>query len=492
MSSSTNFRPDYQTAIIGAGFGGLGMGIKLKMQGDDSFIIFERADELGGTWRDNNYPGCACDVPSSLYSFSFDQNPNWSKAFSNQPEILEYLKACAVKFNIREKIRFNSDVNHAEFDEHTGCWTIQCQDGFGITARFLISAMGPLNRPKIPHFPGIESFGGEIWHSAEWRHDVPLEGKRVASIGTGASAIQYIPEIAPDVRRLDVYQRSAPWVTPRNDAPRRPWVKRLFQRFPLFMNLHRSWIYWMLEMRVFWFLGKSEAIKKFAKSEALKHIEAGISDPELRQRVTPNYTIGCKRVLVSDDYYPALNRQNVELVTSPIQEIQPNCIIDADGNKRPTDIIILGTGFVASEFLTDMQVIGRGGRKLFDEWNSTGGPEAYAGIQVSGYPNLFFLLGPNTGLGHNSVVHIIESNYNYIFDYMRMVQEKNVPFLDIDPAAQADFNSDLQDKLDKTVWQSGGCTSWYQTDAGRNTTLWPGSTVAYRRLTRRVNQEAFQ
>ena len=490
--------PNYEFAIIGAGFAGLGMGIKLKQADRHNFIIFERADELGGTWRDNTYPGCACDIPSVVYSFSFDQNPNWSRLYPSQREILAYLKACVERFNIRRHIQFKADVSCLRWDEAGGYWYVQTRDGGTVTARHVVSAMGPLNRPNIPTFPGLDQFQGATFHSSQWNHDIDLRGKRVAVIGTGASAIQFVPQIAPSVDQLHIFQRTPPWVVPRGDKQVSSLRKQLFRRFPQLQNALRGGRYWLLESQVFSFLGNERA-NQIGTQVAIKHIEDSISDPTLRKAVTPDYKLGCKRILVSDDYYPALARSNVELITSGVKQITSSSITDNEGVEREVDVIIFGTGFVASEFLVDMEIFGRFDnlrtdrhqRELLTEWRKTG-PEAYFGINVSGYPNLHFLLGPNTGLGHNSVLLMIESQYNYIFDYLRLLDEKDAPFLDLKPEAQTAHNTQIQQKLQKTVWQSGGCQSWYQMDNGKNTTLWPGSTVAYRKATRHVDATVFQ
>ncbi len=482
-------------AIIGAGFAGLGMGIRLKMAGKHDFVIFERAEEIGGTWRDNTYPGCACDIPSIVYSFSFDQNPEWSRHFPTQPEILAYLKQCVQRFEIEKKIQFNTDIQQLRFDEDAGLWHLISRDGQEWTAQFVASAMGPLNRPNIPNLPGLDRFEGVQFHSSTWNHDYDLAGKRVAVIGTGASAIQFVPQIAPEVAQLHLFQRTPPWIVLRGDGKISPRRLSLFKRFPILQSLLRTARYWELEAAVLNFLG-NQTVARYATNMSLKHIQDSISDPSLRKAVTPNYKFGCKRALVSDDYYPALERDNVDLITSGIRQIKANSIVDEDGVEREIDALILGTGFVASEFLVDMQIYGRKSsqgqpRELLSEWKETG-PEAYFGISTSGYPNLFFLLGPNTGLGHNSVILMMESQYNYIMDYLRYLEKGHKRFLDIDPSVQSAHNAELQEKLKDTVWQTGGCESWYQTSSGKNTTLWPGSTVGYRRLTRHVHKEAYQ
>ena len=482
--------PDFEVAIIGAGFGGLGMGIRLKRAGQDDFVIFERAAELGGTWRDNVYPGCACDVPSLVYSFSFDQNPNWSRKYASQPEILAYLKQCAERFDVGSHIRFNAEVTYLAFDEAAGYWHVSTRDGDSVTAGVVVLAMGPLNRPNIPALPGADTFAGEAFHSSQWDPDFRPEGKRIAVMGTGASAIQIVPALAGKAAQLYVLQRTPPWILPRDDRPRAELVRRLFRRVPAVQSLARILQYWMMEIRVLSFLG-NEFMNRAGTNLARKHLEQSVANPELRQALTPDYKLGCKRVLSSDDYYPALQQSDVELVTAGVDWIEADAIVSTDGQVRPVDAIIFATGFVASEFLLDMKICGRNGRELLAEWQETG-PEAYLGLSVSGYPNLFFVLGPNTGLGHNSVLHMMESQYNYILDYLRLLEQEGVAYLDVKPEAQAQFNDDLQARLATTVWQAGGCKSWYQTAAGKNTTLWPGSTAGYRLRTRGVDAAAYE
>lgn len=484
------YHPQHDVAIIGAGFGGIGMGIKLKQAKRNNFIIFERANELGGTWRDNTYPGCACDVPSVLYSFSFDQNPNWTHAYTRQPEILAYLKASAQRFNIRDHIRFNSDVCKLRFVESEGYWEVTLQTGETITARHVVSAMGPLNRPNIPNLPGLDTFSGIQFHSSEWRHDVDLTGKRIAVVGTGASAIQFIPEIAKQAGHVTVFQRTPPWVIGRHDHETAAMRKALYARLPQVQHARRGLEFLMHEVRIGGFMGNKLGMA-FFQAVAERALRRAVPDPDLRAKVTPDYKVGCKRILVSDDYYPALMRDNVTLVTGPVASVTESGVVGADGARHEVDVIVFGTGFVASEYLIDMQVFGRNKRELINEWRDVG-PSAYMGTQLSGYPNLFFILGPNTGLGHNSVILMMESQYTYILDYFRLLDERRIPFLDVKPEVQAQYNEEIQRRLAGSIWQSGGCKSWYQMANGKNTTLWPGSTARYRWEMRRVSAEDFQ
>ena len=482
-------KPDVDVAIIGAGFGGLAAAIRLKERGT-SFIVFERAAEVGGTWRDNVYPGCACDVPAHLYSLSFAPNPNWSRMFSPQTEILGYLKTVVNTYDLTPQIRFNTEIVRTEFSEETACWTLTDRQGNALTARVVIGATGPLNRPRTPKLKGLETFAGRQFHSANWDTTGDLTGQRVAVVGTGASAIQIVPQIAPQVQQLVVFQRTAPYVMPRLDRAVSPFEQRLFRRMPVFQRAYRAFMYWFRELGGLSFMG-NEMLNKFATKQALKHLETQIADPELRRKATPNYKIGCKRVLLSDDYYPALARPNVALVTEAIAEVKPNAIVTADGTEYPVDVLIFSTGFVAADIICDLHVVGRHGRNLFDEWLTTGA-EAHYGLTVSGYPNLLFLVGPNTGLGHNSIVHMIESQMAYVLDYLRLLEGAGEgAFLDVKPDVQAAYNQKIQQQLTRTVWASG-CQSWYLNAQGKNTTLWPALTVSYRRATRRVNPADYQ
>lgn len=481
--------PDYDVAIIGTGFSGLGMAIRLKQQGDENFIIFERNDDVGGTWYMNHYPGCACDVQSHLYSFSFEPNPNWSRMFSPQAEIQAYLARCADKYRLRDKTRFNSNVEKMHFDEGTGLWTIRPEGGKPVTARFVVCGLGPLTRPSFPDIPGLDSFEGKAFHSQHWDHDHDLRGKRVAVIGTGASAIQFVPQIAPEVQQLDLYQRTPPWIIPKPDRRISGIEKRLFRLIP---GLQRAWrraIYWSLESRVLAFVITPKLMKAF-QMVGQWHIRRNIRDPELRRKVTPDYTIGCKRVLISDDYYPALDRDNVDVITSGIREIRPRGVVTEDGVEHPCDTLIFGTGFQATEPLPRNMVFGRGGRDILDAWRD--GIEAYKGTTVSGFPNLFILTGPNTGLGHSSMVFMIESQIQYVLDALSILRREGLKFVDADAEVQREYNEALQARMAGTVWETGGCRSWYMDENGKNVSLWPGFTWQFRLQTRRFDTAAYE
>ena len=471
-------------AIIGAGFAGLAAAIRLQQRGNTSFVVFERAAEVGGTWRDNIYPGCGCDIPSPLYSISFAPNPNWSRLFSGQPEILDYLKQTVGKFRLTDHIRFNTEIIRTAFSAADGRWQLTDRAGRQVTARVLILAIGGLNRPALPSLPGLGTFQGKTFHSSQWDPGYDLRGKRVAVIGTGASAVQFVPQIAPQVSQLHLFQRTAPWILPRLDRPFSAREQTWFRRVPLLQWAQREFIYWRNELFGYMFLG-NERMGRQASEIGLRHIARAIKDPELRRKLTPNFRLGCKRVLISDDYYPALARPNVEVVTEGIAAVTPTGIVTQDGTARPVDAIIFGTGFVASKIMIDLHISGRAGHNLFDEWLQTS-IEAYRGTTVTGYPNMLFIIGPNTGLAHNSVIHVMESQVNYVLDYLRILDQAGPgAYLDVKPEAQRAYNEVVQQKLGTTVWASG-CKSWYQTEEGKNTILLHTLTVNFRRNLKRV------
>ena len=467
--------------IVGTGFSGLGVAIALKQAGIDEFTILEQADRVGGTWRDNHYPGAACDVQSHLYSFSFEPNPEWSRMFAPQAEILAYLDRCADKYDLRRHIRFGTAVTRATFDERAGLWTVETQRGASLKARTLVSGCGPLSRPALPDIPGLATFAGKTFHSARWDHSFALEGKTVAIIGTGASAIQIVPAIAPRVGKLRVFQRTAPWIMPKPDREMRPGERAIFARVPLAQKVRRLALYWQREALALGFVARP-GILKFAERFAKKYLEVSVKDPALRAKLTPDYRMGCKRILPTNDYYPALQRPNVELVTDGIAEVRAHGIVTRDGTEHAVDAIVLATGFEAAEAVAPFEVRGRGGRDLSATWQE--GAEAYLGTAVSGFPNLFFVVGPNTGLGHSSMVLMIESQVRYIVSAIRATRERGAKIVDVRPEVQERYNAALQAKLPQTVWASG-CKSWYQTKSGKNTTLWPGFTFAFRHRTRR-------
>ncbi len=467
-------------AIIGTGFAGLAMAIRLKENGIEDFTLFERADELGGTWRDNSYPGCACDVESHLYSFSFAPNPAWSRMFSAQPEIWAYLKAVADRFGLRPHIRFGHEMKGLTWDAERSRWNLATSKG-DFTADIVVSAVGALSEPAVPRLAGIDTFEGKVMHSARWDHAYPLDGKRVAVVGTGASAIQFVPEIQPRVEKLVLFQRTPPWIVPRLDRRLKSWELALLARFPFLQKLWRLRIYLFRE-----FLGlafRRPKMMEKLKAIALRHMKRAIpDDAALRARLTPEYTIGCKRILISNNYYPALTRENVEVVTEGIREVRARSIVTADGKEREIDAIVFGTGFQVTDMPWGKYVRGKGGRLLDDTWK--GSPHAFLGTTVPGFPNLFAILGPNTGLGHNSVVLMIESQVAHILKAIRYMRKKKARSLEAKEEAEARFLAEVEKRMHGTVWTSGGCKSWYLDRTGKNSTLWPGSVGSFRRRVR--------
>jgi len=475
------------TLIVGSGFAGLGAAVRLDEAGRRDFLVVEKGDSLGGTWRDNSYPGCACDVESHLYSFSFFPNPEWTRTFARQPEIRAYLEATADRYRLRDRIRFGVHVVGAEWDGTA--WDVRTSDGETLRARFVLFGTGALHDPAVPDLEGLDRFAGPAFHSAQWDHSVDLSGKRVAVIGTGASAIQFVPAIAPDVAHLTLFQRTAPWVLPKPDRPIPEGRRRLFRRFPLLQRLQRLSLYWRHEALVAGFM--HPAIMKLVQRLGLLYLRRVFAgDAELRRRVTPTFTMGCKRILMSNDYYPALRRENVSVETAGIERVTERGVVTADGVEHEVDVIVFGTGFTVAEGLATMNVTGRDGRKLADAW--VDGPEALLGTTVAGFPNLFTIVGPNTGLGHSSMVFMVESQLNYVLDALHTVDRHRAVAIDTRPEAQAEFNADLQDRLAPTVWSTGGCASWYLDASGRNRTLWPGSTATFRRRTRRIDPAAHE
>jgi cation diffusion facilitator CzcD-associated flavoprotein CzcO len=474
--------------IIGAGFGGICMGIKLRRAGIP-FTILEKSDRVGGVWRDNTYPGAACDIPSHLYSYSFEPSHDWSRKYGTQPEIQSYIDQCAHKYGVVEHVRFGQAVQRADFDESSSQWTVMLDDGDTVTSRFLVTATGQLSLPADPKFPGLETFGGNVFHSARWDHDYDLRGRRVAVVGTGASAIQFVPQIAPLAAKLYVLQRSAPYVLPKPDRPYTPLEKYLYRHFPAMLVASRTRQYAYHEARVLP-LTKGIGVNAIEKAWE-RYFHAQITDDELRGMLRPDYAIGCKRVLISNDWYAALSRPNVEVIPAGLTEVRLDSIVAADGSERDVDTIIFGTGFATNDFLAPMRVTGRDGRELHEVWGERGGADAFKGISVPGFPNLFMLYGPNTNLGHNSIIYMLESQTDYVVEALRHAASHGAKWLDVRPEAHAEYNDELQRQLKKTVWQAG-CDSWYVTDAGKNTNNWPSFTFDYRRQTRYFDPVHYQ
>ncbi len=466
-------------AIVGTGFAGLGAAIRLAREGFTDFVLFERARDVGGTWRDNSYPGCACDVESHLYSFSFAPNPDWSRSFSPQGEIFAYLRRCAIEYGVLDHVRFDHELFEAAWDDRAEHWRIETSQGT-YTADVLVGGMGALCEPSIPELPGLERFEGKVFHSARWDHTHDLRGRRVAVVGTGASAIQFVPAIQPKVARLTLFQRTPAWVVPRFDRAVSPFEKRLFRALPVTQKLVRAGIYARRELFVLGF--RNPAVMGLLETFATRYLERCVSDPALRKKLTPSFTIGCKRILISSEYLPSLTQPNVEVVTKGIREVRERSVVTADGVEHEADTIIFGTGFHVTDMPFAKQIRGRDGRTLDELWD--GSPNAHLGTMVAGYPNLFLLLGPNTGLGHTSVVLMIESQLELMMGALRHMRDRGHATVEPRPEAQARFVAEVQEGMEGTVWTSGGCASWYIDKNGRNSTLWPSFTFSFMRRAR--------
>jgi cation diffusion facilitator CzcD-associated flavoprotein CzcO len=473
-------RTQTRIVIIGAGFGGIGLGIKLKASGLNDFVILEKSDQVGGVWRQNRYPGAACDVPSHLYSFSFEPYADWPHTYASQADILHYLIHCAQKYRLMPHIHFGAEVTDARWDEMSCRWVVRTSDGFVFETQSLVTATGQLSWPFWPQIRGLGNFSGTAFHSAEWRQDYDFSGKRVAVIGTGASAVQFIPAIAARVDKLYVFQRSAPYVFPKPGRAYSRWQKLLFRHVGATLKLSRLIIYLQHEFRAFAFVSYPKAMR--AKRSAFRrYLQREIKNSDLRRRMIPNYYMGCKRILLSNDFYAAMDRPNVELVTDAIREIRQDAIISTDAAERKIDCIVLGTGFAATDFLVPMKITGSGGQDLQECWKS--GAEAHLGITIAGFPNFFMLYGPNTNLGHNSIVYMIESQIRYVVACLKRLCRGEIRTLEVKKEIQGRFNSKVQQRLRRTVWAKG-CTTWYRNAAGKNTTNWPGYTFEFRRKTR--------
>lgn len=475
-----------RVAIIGAGFAGLGMAAQLTRNGIHDFLVVERAEEVGGTWRDNTYPGAACDIRSDLYSFSFAPNPGWNHRYGRQPEILEYLKGIADRYELRPRILVGTELLRAEWDDTASLWRLHTSRE-DLTATVLVSGHGPLIEPTWPAIAGLESFAGPRFHSAQWRHDVDLAGARVAVIGTGASAIQFVPELQKTVGSLTVFQRTAPWVVPRADKRSSDRRKRWFARMPALQRLSRSWVFAQAEAQFAGF--RYRRIGTVFEAVSRRMLAAQVTDPVLRAKLTPDFRIGCKRILISSTYYSAMAQPNVELVTESITSITGNEILTADGTRREFDVLVAGTGFDATHPPIARLLFGRDGVSLADRWSPH--MAALRGTTVPDFPNLFLLVGPNTALGHNSIIYIIEAQLEYVLQALRVMDATGARAIEARASAQDAYNDRIQSDLRGSVWAVGGCTSYYVDEGGRNTTLWPHRAAAFRRAVRRFDPLEF-
>ncbi len=466
---------NFPIVIIGAGFSGIGMGIQLKKAGIHSFTIFERAGEIGGTWRDNTYPGAACDVPSHAYSLSFEQNPNWSRRFSTSGEIQAYLLGIVDKWKLREHMEFGVEIDEARFDDHDGIWTLRRRDGQTVTARVVISAVGGLVDPKLPEIRGIDAFQGKRFHTARWDHDYALEGKRVAVIGTGASAVQVVPAIAPRVKDLTVFQRTPAWVVPKFDGEYTERTKGRFARFPLLLQLSRSFKYWMSEIFGPIVYLNAPRLSKRGERISTRHLHAQVKDPVLREKLTPSFQFGCKRMLISDDYWATFERDNVHLECTGIRTIEEAGIRTEDGELHEFDAIVFATGFELGLSNAPFPIHGRDGLSLTDAWKD--GAAAYKGMTVSGFPNWFILMGPNTGPGHTSVLVFTEAQIRHAVGAIKKIKNEGLRYVNVRKDVQDGYNDRIQARMPYMVW--GNCNSWYLNPDGSNHSLYPGPAFEY-------------
>lgn len=477
MTSSA--RSNSTVAIIGTGFGGLGMAWHLKQAGIESFTLFEKRDEVGGTWRENRYPGAGCDVPSHLYSFSFESHYPWAWRYAKQSEILDYQRHVARKHGIYPHVRFGCEVVGADFDAARGLWEVRLASGEIHEARFLVSAVGQLHRPAYPKIPGGNRFAGKSFHSAHWDESYDLRGKRVAVIGTGASAVQFVPPVAQQAQRLDLYQRSPGWTLPKVEAPIPAWQRRLMNALPFVEQLDRLRIFLLLEVLAQGMMG-NRLVQWVMRSVAAFQLWRQVRDPAMRQKLTPDFPVGCKRMLLSNEWYPTMCRDNVELVTEAVQELTETGVRTTDGQLREVDVVIYGTGFAATELLAPLKIRGLDGRELHEEWKT--GAEAYLGISVKGFPNLGMLYGPNTNLGSGSIIYMLECQQRYLAQLVRAQQDTGWAWADVRPEAQAAFVAEVQERSAKSTFE-GNCQSWYKTADGRNTNNWVGTMSEFRRRT---------
>ncbi|WP_405519713.1 flavin-containing monooxygenase [Streptomyces canus] len=478
-----------RVAVVGSGFGGLGAAVRLRREGVTDFVVLERADSVGGTWRDNSYPGCACDVPSHLYSFSFAPNPDWPRTFSGQDHIRAYLEHVTDVFRLRPHIRLNSEVKRMTWDGQQLRWDIETASGH-LSADLVVSATGPLSDPKIPDIPGLDSFPGKVFHSARWDHDYDLRGKRVAMVGTGASAIQIVPAVQPLARQVTLFQRTPPWVLPRVDRAISGAERWLHRQLPFTTQARRGLLWGIRELQVQAFTKRPNelgAVEQLAK----RNMARAIKDPALRAKLTPDYRIGCKRILLSSTYYPALAQPNVDVVASGLSRVEGSTLVAADGTEAQVDAIVFGTGFHVTDMPIADRVVGADGRTLAEAWK--GGMESLRGASAAGFPNWMTIIGPNTGLGNSSMILMIESQLNYLADFVRQLDVLGGRVaLDARPSAVRDWNQRVQERMQRTVWNTGGCTSWYVDANGRNSTIWPGTTTEFRRATRRVDLAEYE
>ena len=479
----------HDVVVVGAGFAGVGMAIALREAGIEDVVVLERAEGLGGTWRDNHYPGCACDVPAPLYSFSFAPNPGWTSMYAPHDEIRDYIERCVDRHGVRPQFRFGVEMTRADWDDEAALWTIETAGGETLRTHVLVPALGGLSRPSFPAIEGLDGFAGEVMHSAQWDHDVDLVGKRVAVIGTGASAIQIVPSVARIASSLSVFQRTAPWVVPKPSRRFSALERKLFARVPLVQKLLRAGI-WAAHEVVAVGTTVEPAVLRIGEAMGRANIRRWISDPELRAAVAPDYRLGCKRTLVSNSYYRALAKDHVSLVTEAIDCVSPAGVVTSDAVEHAFDVVILATGFRATDLMTPLEIHGIGGVDINEVWAD--GMQAHLGTTLSGFPNCFTLVGPNTGTGHTSQIYMIEAQIGYVLDALATMHREGIAAVDVRPAAQASSVARIDRRMERTVWTRGGCNSWYLDATGRNVTLWPGFSFEFRHALRRFDRESYE
>jgi cation diffusion facilitator CzcD-associated flavoprotein CzcO len=486
-SPASGSTPHWSVAIIGAGAGGLGLAIQLGKSGRRDFVVFEASDGVGGTWRSNTYPGAACDVPSHLYSYSFALKPDWTKTYANQPEILRYFEDCADRFGVRPHLRANTRITEARWLEPDRRWRLTDANGNTYDADVLVSAIGTFAAPAVPRLEGLDSFTGPCFHSARWEHEHDLTGRHVAVVGTGASAAQIVPELAKIAEQVDVYQRTPQWILPRSDKPFTEQQKRRFARNPIAIRRHRKRIFWAFENTIAFRHedGAADGLREIA----LSHLDYRIKDDELRAKLTPDYPFGCKRTLVCSDFYKAMLRDNVDLITEPIKRVTDASILTADGRERPVDAIVLATGFKATEYLEGIEIVGVGGRRLHDDWADVA--HAYMGLTVSGYPNFFIFYGPNTNQGGNSIIIILEAQVAYVLSALRQMRWRRIRAVDVRRDVMDAYNQELVEALDGTIW-SDGCQSYFKNADGKIATQLPQTSQWYAKRTRRFRMKEYE
>ena len=474
-------------AVVGAGFGGVGAAVMLRRAGYEDVVVFERGERVGGVWHHNTYPGAACDIPSHLYEFSFAPNPRWSRRFAPQAEIQAYVEGVAREHGVLDRIRTGTEVTHARWDASRAKWVLETTAG-PHEADVLLTACGQLSVPSVPPIPGLDTFAGPVFHTARWRHDVDLAGKRVAVIGTGCSAIQVVPAIEPVVGHVDVYQRSPGWTFPKMDGPYSERAQRLFERFPIVQRLDRAAVLAFQELGALAMTRRRSLLRLF-RALGRRQITKAIEDPELRRKVTPTDEMGCKRIMLTDDWYPTLAKPDVDVVVDPVVEVGPGGIRTADGTERPADVLVLATGFRTHGFVAPMEVVGDGGRQLAEEWGQV--PRAYLGLSVPGFPNLFLLYGPNTNGGTGSVIYTIEAGVRHVIAALRELERAHAQRIEVRRHAAEAFDRELRAALSGTVWHTG-CTNWYVDEHGNDPNQWPWLWTTYRRRTARLEDGAYE